>query len=644
MAFYSGGEARNCLVAGNSADDGGGGIYIRNGATNSVVESCTIAANSGEYGGGIYAYGGTVVNSIVYSNNASSDTNCFAGSADISYTCSDPLIVGTNNISAAPQFIGDWQLQGTSPCINAGSNQTWMADGVDRLGNVRIFEGTVDMGCTEGAAMYAGSSPIHYVSPVGGSVWPYTDWTNAATNIQDAVFAAASGDTVLVTNGIYDVGGEVRECRVQITRATTVRSVNGPDDTLIVGGTDIRGAILSGSGALLSGFTITNATVTGSRNGGGLWLEPGTTASNCVITDCEAPGDDGGGAFFNYGGTLTHSTLTGNSAKYGGGATCYGGTLTHSTLSGNTAGTGGGVYCRHGGTVLNCTISNNESDNAGGVSLNEDDTVRNCLILSNSAEWGGGMYCEDNGTVENCTLADNSASSDGGGVALLGGDTLKNCILWGNTPNDILDIDSDAILNTCASDGLTHGTDGCITNNPQFVGGGDYRISAASPSIDAGVNVVGIDADIDGTPRPLDGDNNGSAITDMGCYEHLNRTADTDGDTMTDGWETDNGLNLALNDATANPDTDPFDNREEYIADTDPLNSNDWFRVTSISNGVVFFDSSNARWYTLLGSTNLVSNDWNPVQAARMGTGGADFLQSTNTLPIEFYKLTVELP
>jgi len=88
------------------------------------------------------------------------------------------------------------------------------------------------------------------------------------------------------------------------------------------------------------------------------------------------------------------------------------------------------------------------------------------------------------------------------------------------------------------------------------------------------------------------------------------------------------------------------------IADTDGSDSNDYFRVTAFSpstgsgqaGGIVFFDSSNARWYTLLGSTNLVSNDWNPVQAARMGTGGADFLQSTNTLPVEFYKLTVELP
>ena len=40
-------------------------------------------------------------------------------------------------------------------------------------------------------------------------VAPYSTWETAATNIQDAVDAAASGDTVLVNDGTYASGGAV---------------------------------------------------------------------------------------------------------------------------------------------------------------------------------------------------------------------------------------------------------------------------------------------------------------------------------------------------------------------------------------------------------------------------------------------------
>lgn len=90
--------------------------------------------------------------------------------------------------------------------------------------------------------------------------------------------------------------------------------------------------------------------------------------------------------------------------------------------------------------------------------------------------------------------------------------------------------------------------------------------------------------------------------------------------------------------------------RDENIADTDPDDTNDVFRVTGIAPGppvVVHFEpGSTGRVYALQFIGNLVNGVWTnvPGVAPRFGQGGADALTDTNAVPFRAHRIRVELP
>jgi T5SS/PEP-CTERM-associated repeat protein len=695
----------NCLVSGNQARSldtlfagQGGGVYC---ASNATVRSCTIAGNRAwdanigfhSVAGGLYGLRGIVENTVVYANYATDGANW--GGDGLGYTnCGTLPAAGSACVTNDPLFVspstGNYRLLGGSPCINAGTNRAWMAGAVDLDGAPRVYGGSVDIGA------YEDGTPIHYVATNGASVWPYTNWATAARVIQDAVDTAMAGDRVVVSNGVYANGGAVASgaltSRVAITRAMTVHSVSGDAWTTImgagpVGGGAVRCAFVT-NGAVLSGFTLTNG-ATFARGagrevecGGGAWCDRGGTISNCTVRG-NAAAWCGGGVYNYQGGLVVDCTVAGNQAQYGGGVHCElagdvrkstvadnavtadgggayvyrDGGLEQCTFQGNAAtnGGGGGVFCNGGGLVAGCSLTGNSAKYGGGGYCDVAGTLRNCLVVSNSAVDGGGAACYIGGALQNCTVSHNTATGTGGGIRCNGGGAIVNTILYFNQAL------SDAEWsNVSGGSGYTNCStfpaigSGCRTNDPLFVNAAsaNYRLQPSSPCIDWGRDMGSVPTDIEGVPRPLDGNANGIPNWDIGAYEYVNASADSDLDTMRDAWELAHGLSpIDSSDGTANADGDPFSNADEHTADTDPRSPESYFHVDAISNlppgRLVYVLSSSNRQYALRYCVNLASNQWPVVadQSNRVGVAGVLTLTDTNgAAGPRFYRVGVSVP
>ena len=392
---------------------------------------------------------------------------------------------------------------------------------------------------------------VHYVDVNNPTPTPpFTNWSTAATTIQDAIDAAAKGDLILVTNGIYETGGRVGSIiqagfgtnRVIITTALTVQSVNGPDVTIIRGRQSPSSAavrcVLVTNNATLSGFTLTNGgNVSTSGDGGGVFGLGGSPpfpgagiVSNCVITGNSSP--FGGGA---YGVTLIGCVVTRNTAHLAGGGARYC-ALTNCTLSANSVDFGDGGGASSSG-LYNCQLNSNSASSGGGA---ESCTLSRCRLTGNLAAYGGGADFSmlDNCLVvsnaalrsggglntcfaSNCTVVANSATESAGGAACGGTingfyPVLANCILYSNTAPSKPNYSEEGTLNfSCTTPLPTNGI-GNFTNAPLFIDSlnNNFRLQSNSPCINAGLDASASSVrDLDGRTRVVGGQ------VDLGAYE-----------------------------------------------------------------------------------------------------------------------------
>lgn len=548
---------------------------------------------------------------------AASLTNVAIGFAvELAGTISGP-------VTASVWDFGDGTVLSNRPF----ASHAWTAGGDYRV-VLRAYNASWPGGLSTAVTIRVDASAVHYVS-VGSTnpVPPYATWQTAARSIQDAVdVATRPGALVLVSRGVYSSGGRavngVTANRVVVDKPVTVRSLDGPRLTCIQGASDLSGFFYSPvvarcayltDGAVLSGFTLSNGSTRAGgtvpeQSGGGIFCESyNALVTNCIV--CDNLAVDGGGA---WGGTLIGCTLSDNWAYMdGGGANrCV---LHRCILTGNVAYRGAGDCY---GLLTQCALVSNRVLSFGGGSCGG--TLSQCTV------------------VHNLIIPESPCTSAGAGV-YGEGQSLRNCIIYYNTPDNFALSGPPEFCCTTPNPGGA----GNVTAEPLFadLANGNMRLQSNSPCLNAGNNAYAPGAtDLDGRPRIVGG------RVDMGAYEFQGPAMSQFLFTLAQaGLPTDGSADFT------DPDGDGLNNWQEWLVGTDPTNTVSALRMAPLTGGgsrvMVRWSSVTNRTYFVERSTNLGAQPPFQVLATGLvGQPGTTSFTDTNapTSSSVFYRVGAE--
>ena len=586
-------EAENCIFRGNLVVLGGGGgaIYAGEGSDvtirNSTFYSNSLEDEDGD-GAALYVFGTTsVYNSIFWANGNQSFARPgddlepwdrdfpLEGNLDeltLSHCIYQSGWPGEGNIDEDPNFVDrnndDFRILATSPAIDAGLTSEVTLP-TDLRANARVVGGTVDIGAYEFQGFDCLPSTNIYVSASATGMNDGSSWSNAFTDLQDAIFHARNCSEVkeiwvaegtykptptfddkisfYLSNGVSLYGGfQGNESSLSQRNwklyPTILSGYLGMFNGLSINSRHVVVGVNVDSTALLDGFIIRDGSNYGESwcdqegtpfcteevhvpGGGGLLIySRDRKVSNPIIQNCrfEDNINKSDGRFsYNGGGlqvwsanlTIQHCEFERNYAGYRGGAISVYSFLPTGKVR-----------------ILNSIFKGNVAENSGGaISLRVDDQgieIENCVFTENIAQngEGGGVFSgAENLVIRNSTFFRNKAGGSNTGVFSDRRLKIYNSILWSDGSGKSL-IGSSLALGafTFSHNIIEGGWQGVGENNldlyPEFVdttsSNLDLRLMVGSPAIDAGSSEFVIsDADLDGLPRII-----GEAV-DIGAYE-----------------------------------------------------------------------------------------------------------------------------
>jgi hypothetical protein len=395
--------------------------------------------------------------------------------------------------------------------------------------------------------------------------------------------AASVVEGFTIRNGVMSRGGAVlceggssptfRQCVFRSNTAWTAAESEGGGAVYIVGGSptfiecefvqnhvQVNGQHCGGGGVYctqgshpsftectFSGNVVAGLVLAG-RGGGGVYMTENSNAqfSDCSFLSNNALGGQAGGLFMvnGCGAAMENCEFRDNLATSAGGLSvglnCQV-ALESCRFEENFVTVNGGAFRLTASlecSFVDCTFLGNVAVNgragAGEIGLHSRafpvTRFTNCLFAGNNAgpaQHGGALVINDHVSITNSTFTQNVASSGGAMyIAPLVEVSAANSIMWGDSPPEIaFSVPKFASFTAtyCAIEGGWNG-EGNLDADPLFAKAAarDFRLTAGSPCVDAGNNFLvppGVQFDLAGQPRFVDGNDDRLVVVDMGALE-----------------------------------------------------------------------------------------------------------------------------
>ena len=350
-------------------------------------------------------------------------------------------------------------------------------------------------------------------------------WVAAGTYYGDT--SEATGTAFTIRQGVNVYGGfagteaSLAERQLNTDHLTLTTILDGLNRKRVL---EQNSHFPEGSQTVWDGFVLRNGYTL--YEGGGAYLLRGSILRNTQITGCSVESNWGeGAALYAIYSVVDRCTVTDCGRATGSMSvvkTSYS-KLTDCKVSGLATCK---VIESDNDTILRCEFSDNHI--SGNVADFSQSYIENSLLGNNS---GSVVFYLNNCTIVNSDIIGNRSTSGYAVIDGWAGNTLKNSILWGNTPKTINGslIDS---MRYCAVEGGYAGEGNLKLESenigtgeglhyPGFVSpeDGDYRLASFSACVDAGLWPVEsgewrVESDLAGNARPY-----GDGV-DLGCYEY----------------------------------------------------------------------------------------------------------------------------